>query len=55
MDPTECAQALREMDGKYIGNRPIKLSKSNWKDRNKGVVKKKAREAKANNRGGFHY
>jgi len=22
------------MDGKYVGSRPIKLRKSNWKDRN---------------------
>jgi len=21
------------MDGKYVGNRPVKLTKSNWKDR----------------------
>ncbi|KAK6742314.1 hypothetical protein RB195_009900 [Necator americanus] len=25
-------RAMREMDGKYVGNRPIKLRKSNWKD-----------------------
>ena len=24
----------QEMDGKYVGSRPIKLRKSNWKDRN---------------------
>lgn len=24
-------RAMREMDGKYVGNRPIKLRKSNWK------------------------
>jgi len=32
--------------GKYIGNRPIKLRKSTWKDRNIEVVKKKAKEKK---------
>eukprot|EP01022_Parablepharisma_sp_SALTPOND_P016681 TRINITY_DN2500_c0_g2_i1.p3 TRINITY_DN2500_c0_g2~~TRINITY_DN2500_c0_g2_i1.p3 ORF type:complete len:199 (-),score=24.10 TRINITY_DN2500_c0_g2_i1:3289-3885(-) len=26
-------RAMKEMDGKYVGNRPVKLSKSNWKDR----------------------
>ena len=26
-------QALKEMNGKYIGNRPCKLSKSTWKER----------------------
>lgn len=29
-DPIEGAKALREMDGKYIGNRPCKLRKSQW-------------------------
>lgn len=24
---------MREMQGQYIGNRPVKLSKSKWKDR----------------------
>ena len=27
--------------GRYVGSRPIKLSKSNWKDRNIDVVKEK--------------
>ena len=27
------AQALREMHGKYIGNRPVKVRKSTWKER----------------------
>ena len=29
-DAAEGAKALREMDGKYIGNRPCKLRKSSW-------------------------
>lgn len=33
-DPIEGTKALREMDGKYIGNRPVQLKKSNWDDRN---------------------
>ncbi|KJH50774.1 hypothetical protein DICVIV_03121 [Dictyocaulus viviparus] len=37
-------RAMREMDGKYVGNRPIKLRKSNWKDRNLEVVKKKQKQ-----------
>jgi len=37
-------RACREMDGKYVGNRPIKLRKSVWKDRNHEVVKKKKKE-----------
>ncbi|KAJ3104186.1 RNA-binding protein 42 [Phlyctochytrium planicorne] len=33
-DPNDFVKALREMNGKYIGNRPIKLRKSTWDDRN---------------------
>ena len=32
-DFVEGARALKEMDGKYVGNRPVKLSKSTWKAR----------------------
>ena len=32
--------------GKYVGNRPIKLRKSTWKDRNIMVAKKKEKEKK---------
>ncbi|GJZ31487.1 pentatricopeptide repeat-containing protein [Tanacetum coccineum] len=32
-NPTDLAGALKEMNGKYVGNRPIKLRKSNWKER----------------------
>ncbi|PAV80205.1 hypothetical protein WR25_20083 [Diploscapter pachys] len=39
-------RAIREMDGKYVGNRPIKLRKSNWKDRNFEVIKKKQKDKK---------
>ena len=28
LDPYDCAKALREKNGKYIGNRPCKLRKS---------------------------
>jgi len=40
-DPTDFTKAMREMDGKYVGSRPIKLRKSNWKDRNIDIVKTK--------------
>jgi hypothetical protein len=30
LDPFDCAQALKEMQGAYVGNRPIKLRKSSW-------------------------
>jgi len=32
-NPTDFSAALREVNGKYIGNRPCKLSKSSWKER----------------------
>ncbi len=32
-DPNDFAKAVKEMNGKYVGNRPIKLRKSTWKDR----------------------
>ncbi|KAJ8442258.1 hypothetical protein Cgig2_005198 [Carnegiea gigantea] len=32
-NPSDLAAALKEMNGKYVGNRPIKLRKSTWKER----------------------
>ena len=43
-DPQDFIRAMRDMNGKYVGSRPIKLRKSNWKDRNADVVKKKQKE-----------
>ena len=45
-DPHDFVQAMREMNGKYIGSRPVKLRKSTWKDRSYEVVKKKEKEKK---------
>ncbi|OCT71109.1 hypothetical protein XELAEV_18038018mg [Xenopus laevis] len=45
-DPNDYVRATREMNGKYVGSRPIKLRKSQWKDRNIDVVRKKQREKK---------
>lgn len=45
-DPNDFARAIREMNGKYVGNRPIKLRKSAWKDRQIDLVKKKEKEKK---------
>jgi hypothetical protein len=46
-DPFDCATALKEMNGKYVGNRPIKLRKSSWTQRELDVVrKKKGKKAK---------
>ncbi|KAG0056182.1 RNA-binding protein 42 [Gryganskiella cystojenkinii] len=38
-EPDDFARAWKEMDGKYVGNRPIKLRKSQWKDRNVEIVR----------------
>lgn len=32
-DEVEFRRAMREMHGKYIGDRPVKLKKSNWRER----------------------
>uniref|UniRef100_A0A061RUY6 Rna-binding domain-containing protein n=1 Tax=Tetraselmis sp. GSL018 TaxID=582737 RepID=A0A061RUY6_9CHLO len=49
-DAAEFAKVLREMNGKYIGNRPCKLSKSTWQERSdqKPVgAKRTAKDGKA--------
>jgi len=33
LDPNDYAKAFKDWNGKYVGNRPIKLRKSSWKDR----------------------
>ncbi len=40
-DPSDFTKAVREINGKYVGSRPIKLRKSNWRDRNIDVVRQK--------------
>ncbi|XP_028837066.1 RNA-binding protein 42 isoform X2 [Denticeps clupeoides] len=45
-DPNDYVRAMREMNGKYVGSRPIKLRKSTWKDRNMEIVRKKQKERK---------
>merc|ERR1719422_172095 len=45
-DPTDFTRAIKELNGKYVGSRPIKLSKSSWKDRNVDQVKAKQKEKK---------
>jgi len=37
----ECAKALREQDQTWLGNRPIRLKRSHWKDRELKERKKK--------------
>lgn len=43
-DPQDFIKAMREINGKYVGSRPIKLRKSTWRDRNLEVVRKKTKE-----------
>jgi len=43
LDPFDCARALKEMAGKYIGNRPVKLRRSIW-DRRALRKKKETKE-----------
>ncbi|ELU16602.1 hypothetical protein CAPTEDRAFT_170084 [Capitella teleta] len=45
-DPNDFVKAMREMNGKYVGNRPIKLRKSSWQDRGLETVRKKEKEKK---------
>jgi len=43
-DAVDCANAIREMNGKYVGNRPIKLRRSKWEQRE--VKKQKIRSSR---------
>jgi len=43
-DSQDYIRAMREMNGKYVGNRPIKLRKSAWQERNIEVVRKKMKD-----------
>lgn len=44
LEPADFIRAMKEMDGRYVGSRPIKLRKSTWRQRSLDVVKKKERE-----------
>lgn len=46
-DSGDYVKALKEMNGKYIGNRPVKLRKSNWQDRTIKPARGKAKEKKS--------
>ncbi|XP_008209983.1 RNA-binding protein 42 [Nasonia vitripennis] len=43
-DPQDFIKAMKEMNGRYVGSRPIKLRKSSWKQRNLDTVRKKEKE-----------
>lgn len=46
-DPQDFIRAMKEMDGRYVGSRPIKLRKSTWKNRSIEQVRKKDKEKQA--------
>ncbi|XP_052865569.1 RNA-binding protein 42 [Anopheles cruzii] len=46
-DPQDFIRAMKEMDGRYVGSRPIKLRKSTWKNRSIEAVRKKEKEKQA--------
>lgn len=50
MDPFDCAKAMREQNGKYIGNRPCKLTKSTWNERTLKEVRKQQKKDKKQKR-----
>lgn len=44
LDAKDAARAIREMNDKYIGGRPVKVKKSDWKERDLKEVKKKQKK-----------
>ncbi|KAJ8919317.1 hypothetical protein NQ315_003901 [Exocentrus adspersus] len=46
-DPADFTKAMKEMNGRYVGSRPIKLRKSSWRNRCIDIVKKKEKEKAA--------
>lgn len=46
-EPADFTKAMKEMNGRYVGSRPIKLRKSTWRSRCIDVVKKKEKEKAA--------
>ncbi|KAL3780105.1 hypothetical protein HJC23_005972 [Cyclotella cryptica] len=51
LDPKDCAKAIREMDQSWLGSRPIKVKRSEWKDREWKEVKKKEKGGKRGKKG----
>lgn len=43
LNAVDGASALKAMDGAYVGNRPIKLRRSNWDDRTPAALTKRGR------------
>lgn len=45
MDPKDCAKAIREMNQSWLGSRPIKVTRSEWKDRDLKEVRKQKKNS----------
>lgn len=43
--PEDYMKAMKEMDGQYIGNRPVKLTRSKWKERGLEANKDELKDA----------
>jgi hypothetical protein len=46
MNPFDALSAMKEMQGKYVGNRPVIIRKSTWADRTIGKKKAQKKQAK---------
>ena len=44
LDPMDAAKAMREKQGKYLGPRPMKISRADWMKRDAKEIKKKAQK-----------
>ncbi|KAL7475822.1 hypothetical protein ACHAW6_001722 [Cyclotella cf. meneghiniana] len=51
LDPKDCAKAIREMDQSWLGSRPIKVKRSEWKEREWKEMKKKEKGGKRGKKG----
>jgi hypothetical protein len=54
LQPLDCAKAIREMDQTWLSARPIRVKRSDWKDRNlNAVVKSNKKQSKQRKRFGM--
>jgi hypothetical protein len=44
LDPWEALAAMKEVHGKYIGSRPVKVQRSHWSDKQIDEVRRKEKE-----------
>ena len=44
MEPMDALAALKELNGHYIGNRPVRLRKSTWEEKTHAGTKRRTRE-----------